>query len=171
MAEQQKSPFVRVSNGYDPKQVAAFAAEALGWKRENTTLRTELASAIELIERYESVIGSIESVEREAAETIEAAQRKAAELVENAENEAAQILEMAENMVGESSSPADPPQQGVDLWLTPDTDHPETPDPVEEIFDPVEEVESIDPEADREQRVAAAAANLWKRRGVLAPPE
>jgi cell division septum initiation protein DivIVA len=173
VAEQQKSPFERVSNGYDPRQVAAFAAEALAWKRELSQTRSALDSAREKLDRYESVIGSVETVEREAAELIEDAERRAAEIIEQAEDQAAEILEMARDQVGQSTeqTSGDSPPQDGDLWLTPEPNEPETPDPVETIFEPVEEVEVLDPEAERERRVAAAAANLWKRRGVIAPSE
>ena len=173
VAEQQKSPFDRVSNGYDPRQVAAFAAEALAWKRELAQTRSALDSARKKLDRYESVIGSVETVEREAAELVEDAERRAAEIIEQAEDEAAKILEMARDQVGQSAeqTSSDSPPQDGDLWLTPEPSELETPDPVETIFEPVEEVEVLDPEAERERRVAAAAANLWKRRGVIAPSE
>lgn len=165
MAEQQKSPFNRVSNGYDPRQVAAFAAEALTWKQE-------LAAARKRVDRYESVLGSIETVEREAAEIIDEAEQKAAEIVEQAEKEAAEILEMARDQVAHEAAPEseDPVPEDADRWLTPRPTGDETPDPVEEIFEPPE-VEVPDPEEERERWVAAATANLWKRRGVIAPPE
>ena len=184
MAEQPKSPFARVQNGYDPKQVAAFAAEALSWKRELAALRSEVAAAAKLVERYESVMGSIDEVEREAAEIveqaehrsaglIEEAEKRAAEIVEEAEDQAAKILEMARDQIAGTPLPEPEerrPPEG-DGWLNPEPTPQEMPDPVEQIFDPVEDDEPIDPEDERERRVAAAAANLWKRRGVLAPPE
>ena len=46
------------------------------------------------------------------------------------------------------------------------------PDPIDAIFEVTEEDEAIvDPETLREQKIAAAAANLWKRRGTLTPQE
>ena len=195
MADQQKSPFARVQNGYDPKQVAAFAAEALNWKRELVALRSEVSAAAKLVERYESVIGSIEDVEREAAEIVDDAERRAAgliedaevrasKIVEEAEDEAAKILEMAENQI--SSTPVTEPVEGEpepgetehndaqpevgEGWLTPESSPDETPDPVEQIFEPVEEPQLVATNPAMEQRVAAAA-NLWKRRGVIAPSE
>lgn len=201
MAEQQKSPFDRVPNGYDPRQVAAFAADALAWKRELGVLRPELESALRLIERYESALGTIESVEREAAgivgdaerrstkiigdaegrstDIIEAAQRLAAEIIERAEDEAAEILEMAQGLIDQKSgpSPKEPVLDDRDQWIKPERKNEAAPDEVDEIFEEIDqdidsdEDEVVDPEAEREARVAAAAANLWKRRGVIAPPE
>jgi chromosome segregation ATPase len=181
VADIPKSPFDRVDNGYDPQQVAAFAGEALSWKRQLAATRSELEAAKEALERYESVIGAIEDVEREAAEITDEAQRRAAEIIEQAEDEAARILEMAQDRL-RSSEPVDPaptpieesppeesPSQG-DPWLTPEVET-GAPDPVEEIFEPIEVIDVNDPETEREKRVAAAAANLWKRRGVLTQPE
>jgi hypothetical protein len=183
VAEQQKSPFARVQNGYDPRQVAAFAAEALSWKRELVSLRSEVSAAAKLVERYESVIGSIEDVEREAAEIVDDAERRAAGLIENAEeraskiveeaeDEAARILEMAENQIRATpvTDPVEPQPPNGDGWLTPEPSRDETPDPVEQIFEPVETPELVATDPGMEQRVAAAA-NLWKRRGVIAPSE
>lgn len=192
MAEQQKSPFARVANGYDPKQVAAFAAEALTWKKELTALRSEVAAAAKLVERYESVIGSIEDVEREAAEIVEDAERRAAaliedaevrssKLVEEAEDEAAKILEMARNRVDDNAEverpaveegPANEPHDDHthDGWLNPDESPQEIPDVVEQIFEHVDHVEPAETDLSLERR-AAGAANLWKRRGVVAPSE
>lgn len=178
VAEQQKSPFARVSNGYDPKQVAAFAAEALNWKKELAALRTEVAAAAKLVERYESVIGRIEEVEREAAEIIEDAERRAAALVEEAENEAARILEMARDRVDGTpevaaspfTGPVDDQTDDGDEWPSPDQSPEEIPDAVEQIFEPVDQVEPAQTDLSLERR-AAGAANLWKRRGVVAPSE
>ena len=193
VAEQQKSPFARVSNGYDPKQVAAFAAEALNWKKELAALRSEVAAAAKLVERYESVIGSIEEVEREAAEIIEDAERRAAaliedagvrssKLIEEAEDEAARILEMARDRVDGTpevaaspfTGPVDDETDDGDEWLTPDQSPDqspeEIPDAVEQIFEPVEQIELPQTDLSLERR-AAGAANLWKRRGVVAPSE
>ena len=194
MAEQQKSPFARVANGYDPKQVAAFAAEALSWKKELAALRSEVVAAAKLVERYESVIGSIEDVEREAAELVEDAERRAAalieeaevrssKLVEEAEDEAARILEMAHNRVDDNPAvehpavaessfdePVDDRTQDGDGWLNPDQSAEDIPDVVEQIFEPVDQVEPAETDLSLERR-AAGAANLWKRRGVVAPSE
>lgn len=234
MADQQNSPFDRSPNGYDPTQVAAFAAKALAWKKELVGLRSEHATALERLERYESVIGTIEEVEHEAgvvledskrraselieaaerraagivedaeercstgvekaeaeaarvlddaqrgaAEVIEAAERRAAALIVEAEDEAARILEMARNQVDESPEVgASPGSESVEhgsrdayAWLRPEPDPDDVADPVEQIFDPIDLADPADPEAERERRIAAAAANLWKRRGVLSPPE
>lgn len=200
MAEQQNSPFARVANGYDPKQVAAFAAEALSWKKELTTLRTEVAAAVKLVERYESVIGSIEEVEHEAAQIVDDAERRsealladaearASKIVEEAENEAARILEMAQDQgVPPVTEPVEREPEVADGWLAPEPDIREAPDPVEQIFEPTEEVSWTD-EVSRTHEVspsdgisptevdvslerrAARAANLWKRRGLVAPSE
>lgn len=180
MAEQQQSPFQRVDNGYDPRQVAAFAAEALAWKRELTRTRAELDATKKALDRYESVIGSIEDVEREAGQIVEQAEHRASEIIEEAEDEAAKILEMARDQVAStvpSQDPAESPVEDADRWLTPEVVEDETPDPVDEIFTSTEvteqtkQIEGLDPELERERRMAAAAANLWKRRGVLTPPE
>ncbi len=152
VAEQQKSPFARVSNGYDPKQVAAFAAEALNWKKELAALRSEVAAAAKLVERYESV----------------------------------RILEMARDRVDGTPEVAASPFTGPvadetddgDEWLTPDQSPDqspeeipeEIPDAVEQIFEPVEQIELPQTDLSLERR-AAGAANLWKRRGVVAPSE
>ncbi len=184
MAEQQHSPFARVPNGYDPKQVAAFAAEALSWKKELTALRSEVAAAAKLVERYESMVGSVEEVEREATEIVEDAERRAAGLiadaeerasriVEEAENEAARILEMANDMVDEKPThePMEQQPEDGDRWLNPEPTAHETPDPVEQIFDPIVVDALADAEAESERRGAAAASILWKRRGVISPSE
>lgn len=196
MVEQKTSPFARVENGYDPKQVAAFAAEALNWKKEIAALRSEVSAAAKLVERYESVIGSIEDVEREAARIVDDAERRAAGLIEDAEvraskivaeaeDEAARILEMAENRAGTNPEPepaetrpepnpgalpvGDQPEV-VDGWLTPDEAPEETSDVVEQIFEPIEETAPTETDTSLERR-AAGAANLWKRRGSVAPSE
>lgn len=206
MVEQQNSPFARVSNGYDPRQVAAFAAEALSWKKELVTLRAEVAAAGKLVERYESVIGNIEDVEREAMQLVEEAESKAAGLIENAEVQAAKLVEEAESQAatliedaevrasemlasaenaaapshdtardrvegGIRTETLDEPVNESTGWLNPEPAPQEIPDPVEEIFEPIDEVEVVDAEDDRQRRAAAAAANLWKRRGVLSPSE
>ena len=45
-------------------------------------------------------------------------------------------------------------------------------DPIEAIFQAVDEDDSIvDQETLREQKIAQAAANLWKRRGTLTPQD
>lgn len=191
MAEQRNSPFARVANGYDPNQVAAFAAQALNWKKELATLRSEIAAAVKLIERYESVIGGIEEVEREAAQMIEGARQEAeslisdaearsSKIIEEAENEATRILEMAE--VGPMSSTEPLPQAGDDIvpadaepeaaegWLEPEPEPQETPDPVEQIFEVLEDPGPTEVDVSLERR-AAGAANLWKRRGLVAPSE
>ncbi len=190
MAEQQNSPFARVANGYDPKQVAAFAAEALSWKKELVALRSEVAAAAKLVDRYESVIGSVEEVEREAAEIVEDAERRAealiadaearaSKIVEEAENEAARILAMAESAHASvepepESGRADGPEirqpEAENGWLAPEPDAQPIPDPVEQIFEPTEEVAPTEVDVSLERR-AAGAANLWKRRGVVAPSE
>ncbi len=196
MAEQQKSPFARVQNGYDPKQVAAFAAEALSWKRELVALRSEVSAAAKLVERYESVIGSIEDVEREAAGLVDDAERRAAGLIEDAEeraskivaeaeDEAARILEMAENQISaipvtelvesqpeppHETEPGDSQPVVGEGWLTPEPSTQEIPDVVDQIFEPIEEVGLSETDLSLERR-AAGAANLWKRRGVVAPSE
>lgn len=182
MTQQQGSPFARVSNGYDPQQVAAFAAEALSWKKELNALRSEIAAAGELVARYESAVGSIEEVEREtvevvgdaercAAEIIEAARQSALDILESAKREASAIRESAHSRTPEFTPDPATTTQTTDTgpddaaaWLA-------TPDPVESIFEPIDEEQLVDAETDRERRIAAATANLWKRRGVLAPPE
>ena len=162
-----------MADGYDPQQVAAFAAEALGWKRDLATCRNELQTAMLALDRYESVIGSIEEVEREAASLTEDAERRAAEIVRRAEDEAARIFEAAQANTDDGSAPDVEPEStataSTDVWLTPSVE--ETPDPIEDIFEELVDDEELDSETEREKRVAAAAANLWKRRGVLTPPE
>jgi cell division septum initiation protein DivIVA len=183
VADQQNSPFARVSNGYDPKQVAAFAAEALSWKKELVALRSEVSAAAKLVERYESVIGSIEEVEREAEQMVAEAERRAAGLVEDAEVRAAKIVEEAEHeaarileMAQEQDAPVpvetpeEPPTPNGEAWLTPEPTPDEMPDPVEQIFEPIEEIELPETDLSLERR-AAGAANLWKRRGIVAPSE
>lgn len=192
-----------MANGYDPQQVAAFAAEALSWKRQLSTAQSELGAAKQALERYESVIGAIEDVEREAAQITEEAERRAAQIVERAEDEAAKILEMARDQAAsvtpseqtstvehfEPIAPVEPtePSESTEVlepvmptvepscdempvesdgWLVPEVES-ALPDRIDEIFEPIEEAEPM-PDFDRR---AAAAANLWKRRGVLAPPE
>lgn len=194
MAEQQNSPFARVANGYDPKQVAAFAAEALSWKKELASLRTEVTAAGKLVERYESVIGSIEEVEREAAQILENARHQAealladaearsSKLVEEAEDEAARILSMSGTGSVErqpessiADVPADPHPEAGDGWLAPEPETEDTPDPVEQIFEEIDETSPTEDAAPIEvdvslERRAAGAANLWKRRGLVAPSE
>jgi chemotaxis regulatin CheY-phosphate phosphatase CheZ len=199
-----------VANGYDPQQVAAFAAEALSWKRELSATKSELGAVKQALERYESVIGDIEDVEREATQITEEAERRAAQIIEQAEDEAAKILEMARDQVAsfepaelppavgqfEPLAPVEPiapfgPAETVesnerfepltptlepsseelphesDGWFAPQVVESEIPDPIDEIFEPLEERQPT-PDLDRR---AAAAANLWKRRGVLAPPQ
>lgn len=169
-----------MAEGYDPQQVAAFAAEALGWKRDLATCRSELQTAMLALDRYESVIGSIEEVEREAASLTEDAERRAAEIVRRAEDEAARILEAAQANTDTAKANAhdEPTRKGepestatasTDVWLTPSVE--ETPDPIEDIFEEFADDEELDSETEREKRVAAAAASLWKRRGVLSRPE
>lgn len=169
-----------MAEGYDPQQVAAFAAEALGWKRDLATCRRQLQTAMFALDRYESVIGSIEEVEREAASLTEDAERRSAEIVRRAEDEAARILEAAQaNTDAAQANTDDWPAPNVELeatatastevWLTPSVE--ETPDPIEDIFEEFADDEKLDSETEREQRVAAAAASLWKRRGVLSPPQ
>ena len=71
------APFDRVDNGYDPNQVAAFAAQALSWKRELAETRSALA-------RYERIIGEIDEVEREAARIVDEARVEAEKIIEHA---------------------------------------------------------------------------------------
>ncbi|HEY5652087.1 MAG TPA: hypothetical protein VIW46_11610 [Acidimicrobiia bacterium] len=189
-----------MANGYDPQQVAAFAAEALSWKRELSAARSELKAAAQALERYESVIGEIEEIEHEAALITQEAERRAAEIVEQAEDEAAKILEMARDQAAsleptetptavehfdpiapvepieptERFEPVTPTSEPTpdetptasDGWMVPEVES-ALPDPIHEIFEPIE---GPQPVPDRDRR-AAAAANLWKRRGVLARPE
>ena len=76
------APFDRVDNGYDPKQVAAFAAQALSWKRELAETRSALA-------RYERIIGEIDEIEREAAGIVDEARVEADKIIEEARSRAA----------------------------------------------------------------------------------
>lgn len=250
MAHNKTSPFARVSDGYDPNEVAAFAAEALTWKRD-------LAKANKEVARYSALIGEIDEIEREAAaliddatqqatKTIEDAHLQAAIIIENAEAEAARtvadaqtetpvltvepsidftpIVPVEESLENESPAFAPVETQQSDaapVVDTPDSDLPtasdpnaswwdtdannnddadvsETPDntwtgwdnpvepdtsedavsvfaendPIEAIFQAVDEDDSIvDQETLREQKIAQAAANLWKRRGTLTPQD
>lgn len=159
-----------MADGYDPQQVAAFAAEALGWKRDLAACRNDLQAAMGALDHYESVIGTIEDVEREAVSLTEDAERRAAEIIARAEEEAAGILAVAQpDADHQTVEPESNETPSTDMWLTPSVE--ETHDPIDEIFEELVEDEEPDPEAERDKRVAAAAANLWKRRGVLTPPE
>lgn len=181
VAPQNKSPFARVSNGYDPAQVAAFAAEALSWKKELTALRAELAAAVELVNQYEADLDDNEDVEREARVLVEDAERRAAQIIEDAKESASEIIEAAESEAAaiRQASPSRGPEFSFDSPAAQPSDHDPlggvawlaTPDPVDDIFEPIDDDQLVDAETDRERRIAAATANLWKRRGVLAPPE
>lgn len=171
-----------MSNGYDPEQVAAFAAEALSWKKELKALRSEIASAGELLARYESAIGSIEEAEREAAgvggdaelraaEIIEAARQSALDILDAAKREASVIRETAHSPTPEAALDSQSTTESTITDSAGEADWLATPDPVESIFEPIDEEQLVDAETDRERRIAAATANLWKRRGVLTPPE
>ena len=158
MADTQKGPFDRVANGYDPRQVAAFAAEALTWKRELRACRKELEAVRSALEYCESLVGSIEDAED-----------RADAIVRKAEDEAARILETATDRDDpEMTAPESDIGEGGSERLPQIDDHH---DPVEKMFGALIEGDASDREALREERIAAAAANLWKRRGVLAPPE
>ena len=89
MAHNKTSPFARVSDGYDPNEVAAFAAEALTWKRD-------LAKANKEVARYSALIGEIDEIEREAAALIDDATQQATKTIEDAHLQAAIIIENAE---------------------------------------------------------------------------
>ena len=161
VTDTRRAPFDRVENGYDPHQVAAFAAEALTWKRDLATTRAALAET--LLELEQHIALANQTSEREKAPDTSS-------IFEDTEPDD----DFASDSVTSDES-NDSDQGHVDNG-SPWNDS--TVDPLDAIFEMTIEPETpeatvrddTDPEAIREQRVAAAAANLWKRRGVLTPP-
>lgn len=145
------APFDRVENGYDPRQVAAFAAEALEWKRELADARAALA-------RYAKIIGEIDDVEREAAQIIDGARLEADKIIERAHERVAippPAIDHRPDAVGRDQ---------------PDEMH-ESPD-VSESGDTAQHTEEVrPPEMTREERIEAARAQLFRRRGTILPQE
>lgn len=163
------APFDRVENGYDPRQVAAFAAEALGWKRELGEARAELA-------RYSKIIGEIDDVEREAAQILDHARIEAEKIIERAHERVA-IPASAFTHIPRSGTESDAPvgpDQPVDDTST------ACPEPDDLVSEPEDASSDADDEAageddaremTREERIEAARAQLFRRRGTILPQE
>ena len=137
------APFDRVENGYDPTQVARFAAQALAWKRELRDARTTLA-------RYERIIGEIDTIEREAAE-----------IVDRARAEADRIISEAHARAGLAHGEVSPRIRHEQTEDAPEADA-ATRDP-----GPPAGWESMT----REEKIEAAREHLFRRRGIILPQE
>ena len=135
------APFDRVENGYDPSQVAQFAAQALAWKRELREARTTLA-------RYERIIGEIDAIEREAAG-----------IVDRARAEANRIVAEAHARAGIASAGLVPREGPVEQTHEPDPGHRDPGPPAG--------WESMT----REEKIEAAREHLFRRRGIILPQE
>lgn len=140
--EMADAPFDRVDNGYDPRQVATFAAQALGWKRELAEARSALA-------RYERIIGEIDEIEREAARIVDEARAEADQIIEQARPRAALPPPLADQHT---------PQREEVVGI-----------PV--MADEAGESDDGQVGLSREEKIEAAREHLYRRRGVILPRE
>lgn len=147
----RRTPFDRVENGYDPHQVAAFAAEALTWKRDLAATRTALAETLAELEHHIAL----------------------ATASSDAAGDALQPGSFQPMPFESHFTQSEHCGTGEAAALGTRDDEASNVDPLDAIFEMTLEPaqEETDAEVLREQRVAAAAANLWKRRGVLTPQE
>ena len=157
----RRAPFDRVENGYDPHQVAAFAAEALTWKRDLAATRKALAETLVELEHHISLVTSPDD-------------DAGAELNEQLHRESFQPTPFEQpDTESTTFGQTDSERSETRMAPTPLSEEEPSVDPLDAIFENTlePEPEETDPAVLREQRVAAAAANLWKRRGVLTPQE
>lgn len=158
----RRAPFDRVENGYDPHQVAAFAAEALTWKRDLAATRKALAETLAELEQHIALATASNDADESYASAPSQTETFQPSLPESTATETT-VFDRTSTAYDDSEFAP----------IADDDELASTVDPLNAIFEVTREPEPEETDAEvlREQRVAAAAANLWKRRGVLTPQE
>ncbi len=104
---------------------------------------------------------------QEKATSLDLARAQVEEQREILALERARLEDDRKALAAERSRSAPTPASPATPWLTPSNDDPGQPDPVDAIFEDVDEITAVSDD----DRAAAARASLFKRRGTLLPQE